>query len=307
MKTSFKTPSEKALEVLKWADIIHIHDIRFLFETVCFLKLFLKYRIIFSTHGFILHTNDLKLVKLLMIPLYYKPMLKLFPDKTICDSMQDYKYFSNINIKNCFLLENGLNLEKFLSVNKKIVPGKLLYFGRIDRNKGLDLLFHTLAKVQFKGWFLDIIGDGLEEYILELKDITRTLNISQQVRWHGFVNDEELLKNLKEAHLCFFPSRYEGFGFTLVEAMASKNVCIANNIEAFRNIIGMSKAACIVDFNNFLECAKLFDILLQENFDKLKDIGTKAEEIAKRYDLTEKILEIIELYKNVFSLKKKSS
>ena len=73
-------------------------------------------------------------------------MLKLFPDKIICDSMQDHKYFSNINIKNCFLLENGLNLGKFLNVNKKIVPGKLLYFGRIDRNKGLDLLFHTLAK-----------------------------------------------------------------------------------------------------------------------------------------------------------------
>ena len=298
-------PLKIPLGVFKWADIIHIHDVRFLFETACFLKLFFKYKIVFSTHGFILHTADLRQIKYFMIPLYYKPMLKLFSDKIICDSIQDYKYFFNIGIKNNVLIENGLILKKFLNVSKKIMPGKLLYFGRVDINKRLDLLFHALAKLQSKDWFLDIIGDGSKDYILELKNTTETLNISQKVRWHGFVDEDELLKNLEAAHLCFFPSRYEGFGFTLVEAMASKNVCIANNIKAFKDIIGASNAAYIVDFNDFLECSKLISMLLQDNFDKLEDIGNKAREITKRFDWNERILEIIELYENVLSIKNK--
>jgi len=226
-------------------------------------------------------------------------MLKTILDKIICDSIQDYNYFLNLGIRNHTLLENGLKLKKFLNVRKEIVPGKLLYFGRIDKNKGLDLLFYNLAKLQFRDWFIDIIGDGFKDYILELRNLAVALNISKKVRWHGFVGNEELLKNLKEAHLCCFPSKYEGFGFTLVEAMASKNVCITNNIEAFKNIIGTSQTSYIVDFNDFSECAKLFDILLQENLDKLRETGKKAREQVERFDWSEKISEVLRLYENI--------
>jgi len=295
-------PLKIPFRILKWADVIHIHDVRFLFESVCFLKFFFKYRIVISTHGFILHTNDLKLIKLLMIPLYYKPMLKLFSDKILCDSPQDYKYFFNIGLKkNSILIENGLNLKKFLKVNKKIILGKFLYFGRVDKNKGLDLLFRTLVKVQFKDWFLDIIGDGFNDYVSELKIMIETLNISHQIRWHGFVSNEELLKNLKEAHICFFPSRYEGFGFTLLEAMASKNVCIANDIEALRNIISKSKTAYIVNFNDSEKCSQLVDSVLSEGFYLFEEIGRKARENSKRFSWSAKIFEIINLYKNILS------
>jgi glycosyltransferase involved in cell wall biosynthesis len=131
--------------------------------------------------------------------------------------------------------------------------------------------------------------------------MAKTLNISSQIKWLGFVDDEELLKSLEEAHLCFFPSRYEGFGLTLVEAMASKNVCIANDIEAFRNIIGSNKFAYLVDFNDFAESSRLTDSLLSGGFDLLEEIGSEARENAKRFSWSVKIFEIIALYKDILS------
>ncbi|GAG82022.1 unnamed protein product, partial [marine sediment metagenome] len=51
-------PLRVPLKLFKWADIVHIHDVRFLFETSIFLKWFFKYKIVFSTHGFLFHTKD---------------------------------------------------------------------------------------------------------------------------------------------------------------------------------------------------------------------------------------------------------
>lgn len=292
-------PLKIPLDVFKWADVIHIHDVRFLFESACFLKMFFKYAIIFSTHGFILHTGDLAQIKYFMIPLYYKPMFRIFADRISCVSIQDYNYFRNKGLKQSILMENGLNLKDFLNIDKKIMPGKLLYFGRLDKNKGLDLLFNALAKVKFKNWSLDIIGAGTEDLVCKLKNMASALNIAGQISWHGFVDRKELLKKLEEASLCFFPSIYEGFGYTLVEAMASGNICIANNIEAFRNITGSSNAAYLVDFTDFEASANLIDSLLSGKPGLLETVGRKAGDHAKRFSWPGKIPEIVKLYRNI--------
>jgi len=126
--------------LFKWADIVHIHDVRFLYETTLFFKLIFKYKIVLSTHGFILHTKELQIIKNFLILLYYKPTLSSFVSSIICDSKQDFNYFEKVLKGKSYLIENGMELDKFIKMKKNSKKGKFLYFGRIDNNKGLEML-----------------------------------------------------------------------------------------------------------------------------------------------------------------------
>jgi len=292
-------PLNFPLKLFRWADIIHIHDLRFLYETTLLLKQVLKYRIIWSTHGFLLHTEDFKFLKSFAIPVYYKPSIKNFIDGVICISKQDFEYFKNWQIKNLYLIENGIDFEKFSKIKRNPQKGKFLYFGRIDTNKGLDLLLRTLSLMKNDEWHLDIIGSGFDKVVVNLKNLSKELGISGKITWHGFLSEDKLFDFLGKAQFCFFPSKYEGFGFTLLEAMASGCVCIANTITAYKDIVNDNKNAFLVNFFDPEEASVKIHNLLNNSQKVLENIGQNAKEKAKEYSWEEKINQIIEIYQKV--------
>ena len=54
----------------------------------------------------------------------------------------------------------------------------------------------------------------------------------------GYVDDDELARLYREAAVLVFPSRYEGFGLPVVEAMASGTPVVATDDEAVREVAG---------------------------------------------------------------------
>lgn len=292
-------PLDLPVNLFKWADIVHIHDLRFLYETALLLKKFYKYKIVLSTHGFLLHTNDLRLIKNALIPFYYRPSIENSVDSLICVSKQDFEYFEKWKLKNLYLIENRIDFEKFNKVEKRSIPGRFLYFGRIDRNKGLDLLFKTLTFIKNEEWHLDIIGDGSEKVVNHLKMLATELEISHKITWHGFLPNGELLKFLSKSHLCFFPSQYEGFGFTLVEAMALGSICVANKIPTYESIVTDKKNGFLVDFFECPRAAQKIKDLLNIHLENFSTLLKFAKEEARRYDWEEKINQIVGVYQKV--------
>lgn len=293
-------PLKVPIDLFKWADIVHTHDLRFLYETALLLKPILRYKIVFSTHGFLLHTRDFHLLKSFVIPFYYRPTIKIFIEGTICDSKQDFEYFKNWKLKNLYLIENGIDFQKFDKIQRKPQPGKFLYFGRIDKNKGLDLLFKGLALLKNENWKLDIIGSGFEDNVNELKNLAKRLKISQKIIWHGFLSEAKLLEFLAQSHLCFFPSRYEGFGFTLLEAMAAGCLCLANNIPTYGDAINNGQNGFLVDFLNYKEMAEKVKSLSKTPIENLIIITKSSKKTAKNYDWENKIDQIIKVYNNIY-------
>jgi mannosylfructose-phosphate synthase len=101
--------------------------------------------------------------------------------------------------------------------------------GRLARNKGYDLLingFSVLASRESQAiLYLAIGGANLgksEEAILgELKELVGKLNLSDCVRFGNFIADDQLPDYYRAADLFVLSSRYEPFGMTAIESMAS--------------------------------------------------------------------------------------
>jgi glycosyltransferase involved in cell wall biosynthesis len=98
----------------------------------------------------------------------------------------------------------------------------LVALGRLAPVKGFDLLLAAFAKLAdaHPAWHLTIIGEGPERDRLE--GLAARLGIAGRVHLPGAARAPAALLRAAAASggVFAFPSRFEGFGFTLIEAMA---------------------------------------------------------------------------------------
>jgi glycosyltransferase involved in cell wall biosynthesis len=88
--------------------------------------------------------------------------------------------------------------------------------GRLVPEKGFDLLLQALAQLPTEAvWQLKIIGEGPERPRLE--GMVRTLGLSDRVRFLGHLSSP--LAHVKTATVLAAPSRWEGFGIAIGEAL----------------------------------------------------------------------------------------
>ena len=84
---------------------------------------------------------------------------------------------------------------------------RLLYVGRVSREKGLD----DLCRLQ-KIYEIEIVGDGPYRAELEAK--------YTQVKFLGYQSGTELANSYKRADVFVFPSRSDTFGIVIIEALS---------------------------------------------------------------------------------------
>jgi mannosylfructose-phosphate synthase len=105
----------------------------------------------------------------------------------------------------------------------------VLALGRLARNKGYDLLLEGFAvmarRIPEARLHLAVGGTSstsLEHTLLgELKSLSERLGIEDRVQFGDFIPDELLPDYYRAADLFVLSSRYEPFGMTAIEAMAS--------------------------------------------------------------------------------------
>ncbi len=103
-------------------------------------------------------------------------------------------------------------------------PPVLLGVGRLSREKGFDVLLRALPLVlQERDCRLLILGEGEERPRLEA--LVRDLDLGDKADLPGFV--DEVPPYLAAAAVMVMPSRVEGFGNALVEAMAQGTPVVA--------------------------------------------------------------------------------
>jgi len=131
---------------------------------------------------------------------------------------------------------NAINLDKFIPGKTEIEPK--VVFGNVARImpevKGQDILLDALGKLSLShpGFHCYFAGgaDAAHEAVFEnLKKTAIDLGLERRVTFLG--NVEDIPAFLKKVDVFVLPSRSEGFGISLIEAMAMGIPCVASRLD----------------------------------------------------------------------------
>ncbi|TKC08641.1 XrtY-associated glycosyltransferase XYAG1 [Pedobacter frigoris] len=112
----------------------------------------------------------------------------------------------------------------------KTAPFKMLFLSRIDKKKGLELLFTALADLDFP-WSLTIAGNGTDRYIKILKSLSDTLSISNSIIWLGEVSNADKYTLIAGHNLLALFSYNENFANVVLESLSMGTpVAISNQV-----------------------------------------------------------------------------
>jgi glycosyltransferase involved in cell wall biosynthesis len=151
----------------------------------------------------------------------------------------------------------------------------VLYVGGIDQRKNWKGLLEVHAELVRRRSepprrpALVMVGKiENDEHFPALKARIAELGLEGDVRLAGFLNDEELLRAYALSTVFFFPSLYEGFGLTPLEAMAAGVAVVSSNTSAMPEVIG--DAAVPIDPSDVRACAEAVDALLSDGARRLE-------------------------------------
>lgn len=109
----------------------------------------------------------------------------------------------------------------------------LVFFGRIEQDKGVDILLHAMRQCQRE---LLVIGRGAGRDAFVA--LARELGVSERVRFLDWMEPGQLADVLASSALAVLPSRAESFGNAMVEAMATGVPLVSTRAGSIPEVVG---------------------------------------------------------------------
>lgn len=135
------------------------------------------------------------------------------------------------------LTPNGVDTRRFSGAEPllKGATKRVLFLGRIERRKGLEVLIQALTRLRDLDVELVVGGSGPEER--PARSLTDRLQV--RARFLGRVRDEDLPRLYRSADVYCAPGLGgESFGIVLVEAMAAGAPVVCSDLPGFRAVAG---------------------------------------------------------------------
>lgn len=169
------------------------------------------------------------------------------------------------------------------AINKKIDLGKyLFYFGGSDKRKNLKFLLKSYSLYVNSTHIpqnLVIALGNFPETKKTLEEYSQKLKINDKVFFLLRPSDSEIINLLKGATLFVFPSKEEGFGLPVLEAMQQGTPTICSNTSSMPEVLGFEEAT--FSPTNAKECAYKMKLFIEN---KVKQGELKAH-VLKRSKL----------------------
>jgi glycosyltransferase involved in cell wall biosynthesis len=209
------------------------------------------------------------------------------------------EYFQNVlpqKIRNVYLLPNSTDVSRFANEN----PGNLnsnritlISVGRLDANKNHQFLVDVVAQLENRNIpiLLSIIGEGVERKNLESK--IKLLKLESKIKLLGMIDNIETYLN--ESDVYVHSALKEGFGLTLIEAMASGLPVVTLDGGGNRMLIEEGKNGFLVEVNS-IETFSDKIIQCTSSPAKYSVYSKNAIEFAQKFDINMYIQKLIDIY-----------
>ena len=196
------------------------------------------------------------------------------------------------------VIVNGINREipkgtAAVNFDRSVV--NLLFVGRHDPQKGLDILLKSM----------DRVGDraNLHLHVLGTPVVSSGVDASASpahVTFHGWKSREKVFGFMEAADVLVVPSRWEGFGIVALEAMRVGKPVIASDRGALPEIVVDGETGLIFDLNSESE---LDSILCNLDHAKLQEMGAAGQKRFQDHFTSDRVnRELIDLYEDIYRL-----
>jgi glycosyltransferase involved in cell wall biosynthesis len=221
---------------------------------------------------------------------------------------EDYKKYRQWGLDNIFLIPNGVDTKRFIPLQSKDHSEfKVLFVGRLDSQKGIDILLEAIVHLERK---IPQEASKITFQICGIGPMSGSVNNFAEnrpnVNYLGYVSDENLLHLYKSASIFLMPSRRETFGLAAMEAMASGTPIITSNIPGPRTFVRQDFGRMVPPGNPaaLAESIYWFHQIQKNDLDQLHRMEQKARDICvKEYDWEHVTDRIADMVKSVAELK----
>ena len=264
----------------------------------------------------IIHCHNPSAIKLVAIRFYTKTILTVHSIKKSVKDLHKYNKIiaisesvkeimesrSKVKLKTIY---NGIKFDRVKTKQNLLNYGNTLRMIQISRLvhkiKGQHVLIQAAERLKdelgFSNFSIDFIGKGSSEQYL--KDLVKQLNLKRHISFLGEKKRSFIYNHLCEYDLLVHPAIYEGFGLTVIEAMAAKVPVLVSNIHGPMEIIKKGKYGNYFKNKDPDDCAQTI-LEIFNNLGKVQKVQKEVYNYAKNnYSIKIVANKYINLYKDV--------
>jgi len=223
-------------------DIIHLHGAENAYYSSTLLPLLNKYPTIVTIQGFVFKSSKKKWLNEIVRLRRIKTEKKILTSaknfgiraKFMKETIQSFNptakfYWHNYPVNIPIISEKEYKLEKEYDC---------VFFARLTRDKGIEdlLIAISLVKKIKKDISLIVLGGASDFYFSYLKQKCKKLNIEKNVKFFGFLPQDQLFKTAIQAKISILPTYHDIIPGTVIESMFLKLPVISYNVDGLPDI-----------------------------------------------------------------------
>ncbi len=244
-------------------------------------------KLIITSHG-----GDLFSLNNRLFDLIRSKVLNTFDHITVVSSIMKTK-LESLGVASDKITINSMGVDltsRFIPPNKHTVQNNIIFVGRLVEKKGLAYLIQAMPSIlsEFPELKLTIVGDGPLKS--PLTQLSRELNIEENVNFVGAVKNEEIPGYLQKSLIAVIPSivtksgDQEGLGLTIVEALGCHCIVVASDLAAIRDVISHKESGILVQPKCSEKISNGILCILREKvlYKKMPEVGRQS--VVRRFD-----------------------
>lgn len=193
-------------------------------------------------------------------------------------------------------------------VTPPAVRPRVVYTGRLELRKGVDVLLHAAAGVLERVPEAEFVlvgadsGHAGSSFGRSMRRLADRLGITGSVRFVGHRDPERVRDELRQARVCAVPSRWESFGYAAAEGAALGRPVVASDLPSLAQVVEDGVTGRLIPVGDRRAWTDALVDLLSRTGEAERLGGAGARLVAERFAPERVAREMLQVYETAVHL-----